>query len=233
MEPITMALIAAGIGAAAGTGKGIGQARAAKKLMLTDDEQRDRDELERRKRRGELGLTERERGSMEQRFLAEQAGAQREMEAASLQQAAARGLSGASSGRDIFLQEQAEAKAEMGMRQMQNVQVEAADVAEKAAEKAQLDALVMKQQTAEAARAEGIAAAFTGGLSSLGASANQQVQMQHEVQLAEIDAAAKAKDSKDMLTEMQAQYFNTSPSFNFGQVPGTTAINPASLSNTP
>ena len=105
MEPVTMALIAAGISLAAGTGKGIGQARAAKKMMLTDSEQKERDELERRKRRGELGLTERERGSLEQRFLAEQAGAQREMEAASLQQAAARGLSGSVSGREVFLQE--------------------------------------------------------------------------------------------------------------------------------
>lgn len=223
MEPVTMALIAAGISLAAGTGKGIGQARAAKKMMLTDSEQKERDELERRKRRGELGLTERERGSLEQRFLAEQAGAQREMEAASLQQAAARGLSGASSGREVFLQEQAEAQAERSMRQMQNVQVESLDVAEKEAEQAQIDALTTKQQAAEAARAEGIVAAFTGGLSSLGSSASEQANYMRQVDMAEADAAAKAKQSADMFAQMQTLYA-ANPSFNFGQVPGTTPI---------
>jgi hypothetical protein len=218
-----MALIAAGIGAAAGTGKGIGQARAAKKMMLSPSEQKERDELERRKARGELGLTERERGSMEQRFLAEQAGAQRELEAASLQQAAARGLSGSVSGREVFLQEQAEAKAERSMRQLQTEMVESADVAEKAAERASLDALTKKQQAAEAARAEGIAAAFTGGLSSLGSSATEQANYMRSVEMAEADAAAKAQASEDMFKRMQAMYA-ANPSFNFGQVPGTTPV---------
>jgi len=84
-EPISLTtalLVAGGLKAAGGIASGVGQARAAKKMMLSPEEQKRLAELQERQARGELGLTERERGVMEQRFLAEQAGAQREPEAA-------------------------------------------------------------------------------------------------------------------------------------------------------
>ncbi len=58
MDPITLALIAAG-GAKAigGIAQGVGTARAAKALQLTPQQQRELDELRRRQRTGDLGLT--------------------------------------------------------------------------------------------------------------------------------------------------------------------------------
>ena len=91
MDPITLAaLIGAGTQVAGGIATGIGKARAGKKMMLTPAQEKELEELQKRQQTGELGLTERQRGAMTQRFLAEQAGAQRELEAAALQQAAAR-----------------------------------------------------------------------------------------------------------------------------------------------
>ena len=128
MDPVTIAaLIGAGTQVAGGIATGIGKARAGKKMELTPAQQKELEELQKRQARGELGLTERQRGAMTQRFLASQAGAQRELEASALQQAAARGLSGATSGRDVFLQEMAQAETERKLRQEQNMAMEEAN----------------------------------------------------------------------------------------------------------
>ena len=74
----TALLIGAGAAkAAAGIAQGVGTARAAKKMMLSDAEQAQLADLEARQRRGELGLSEEQRGALEARFLQEQAGAAR------------------------------------------------------------------------------------------------------------------------------------------------------------
>ena len=79
MDPLTLMLIGTGVAkAGAGIAEGVGTARAAKKMMLTPAQQRELDDLTKRQRSGELGLTEQQRGGIEQRFLAEQGGAQRE-----------------------------------------------------------------------------------------------------------------------------------------------------------
>ena len=195
----------AALKAGAGIAQGIGTARAGKKLMLSDAEQKELAELEKRQRTGELGLTESERGRLEQQFLAEQAGAQRELEATALQQAAARGLSGAVSGREIFLQEQAQAGAERGMRQQQNVALIEADRAEREAERARIDAMRAQQKAAEAQRAQGIAQAVTGGLAGAADVAMQQAAMMQQAKQAEIDAAARAEDRKSLLLRLQVQ----------------------------
>jgi len=195
----------AALKAGAGIAQGVGTARAGKKLMLSDAEQKELAELEKRQRTGELGLTESERGRLEQQFLAEQAGAQRELEATALQQAAARGLSGAVSGREIFLQEQAQAGAERGMRQQQNVALIEADRAEREAERARIDAMRAQQKTAEAQRAQGILQAVTGGLAGAGDVALQQAAMMQQAKMAEIDAAARAEENKSLLLRLQVQ----------------------------
>jgi len=216
MEPITIGLITAGaLAAGSGIAQGVGTARAGKKMMLTEAEQKELEELERRKARGELGLTERELGSIEQRFLAEQAGAQRELEAAALQQAAARGLGGSVSGRDIFLQEQAQAGAERQMRQQQNVMVQEADRAERDAERARIDAMNAQQKAAEAQRAQGIAQAVSLGLAGAGQAVSSATGMMHEANLAQIEAQAQAGATQDLLREYDASGFGS-----FGQTPG-------------
>ncbi len=215
MEPVTMALIAGGLMAAGGVAQGVGSARAAKKMMLTKDEEKELRELEKRRRQQSLGLTERELGSIEQRFLSEQAGAQRELEATALQQAAARGLGGASSGRDIFLQEMAQSTAERNLRQQQNIVVNEADRAEKAAEVARIDAMRNQQKSAEAARAQGIAQAVSLGLAGAGQGVSSAASMAQATAMAEADAAARAGSTTSLFNQYNAQ--KTGPQFNFGQ----------------
>jgi len=221
MDPlIGAALISGGVTSAQGIATGIGTARAGKKMMLTPRQQKELEELQRRKQRGELGLTERELGSLEQKFLAEQAGAQRELEATALQQAAARGLSGAVSGRDIFLQEQAQAQAERGMRQQQNIIVEEANRAEAAAEEARIDAMVAQQKEAEAMRAQGIAQAASLGLLGGAAGVGGAMQITGEAQDAANAADAAMKKTNDLATDYnRSVYAEGFKTYGFGMQP--------------
>ena len=213
MEPLTMALIAAGVSAASGVAQGIGTTQAAKAMRLTEDEQKELDELLRRRREGELGLSERELGALEQRFLAEQAGAQRELEAQSLQQAAARGLSGGVSGREVFLAEQAEALAKRGMRQEQNVLVQQADQAERDREEARIASQIAQQKAAEAQRRQGIAQIFSAGLAGGAQGLQATAAQQASIQQAEIEADARAQRDQILFNNLGTQ---TSPSFGLG-----------------
>jgi len=163
MDPFTLLAGGAAIAkAGAGIAQGVGTARAAKKMMLTDAEKRELADLEARQRRGELGLTEEQRGGLEARFLQEQAGATRELQTQGLQQAAARG--GGVSGRELFLQEQARAGAQTGMRVQQGQVLAEAERAAAQAEAQRIEAMRQQQKAAEAQRAQGIAQAVSGGL---------------------------------------------------------------------
>lgn len=223
IDPITGLLIGGAIAkAGAGIAQGVGTARAGKKMMLTEAEKRELAELEKRQRTGELGLTERERGALEQRFLAEQAGAQRELEATALQQAAARGLSGSVSGRELFLQEQAQAQAEQGLRQQQNVALMEADRAEREAERARIDAMRAQQKAAEAQRAQGIAQAVSLGLAGAGDVAMQTAATMQQTKLAEIEAAARAEEDASLLRRLRSSGGVTGG----GIVPSATPVTP-------
>lgn len=213
-DPLTLAIIAGTAAAAGGVAQGIGTAQAGKAMRLTEDEQRELDELLERRRAGELGLTERERGVMEQRFLAEQAGAQRELEAQALQQAAARGLSGGVSGREVFLAEQAEAQAERQIRQQQNVLMQQADEAERAREQARIDSQIAQQKAAEAQRRAGIAQAVSLGLAGGAQVAQSTAQMQQQVKLQEAEAAARAQNQEALFNFYREA--GISPGFTLG-----------------
>jgi len=198
MDPITIAaLIGAGTQVAGGIATGIGKARAGKKMMLTPAQEKELEELQKRQQTGELGLTERQRDGMTQRFLAEQAGAQRELEAAALQQAAARGVSGVTSGRDVFLQEMAQAESERKIRQEQNIAMEQANQAQMAVDKARINELVTEQKAAQAMRAEGVTQALTLGLAAAGAGSAAAIQanQQAKEQAAQAQAAAGSTGS--------------------------------------
>ena len=203
MSALATALIVGGLAAAGGVAQGIGTARAGKKSMLTDEELAELRSLEARKRRGELGLTDRQRSGMEQRFLAEQAGAQRELEAGALQQAAARGLTGAVSGRDVFLQEMAEVESARGLRQEQNVLIQEAEQVAAAAEQARIDAMRNQQREAEALRAQGIAQAVSLGLTGAATGAQAGLTQAHQLKLAETEAAAKAGTDADLKLQLE------------------------------
>ena len=205
MDPITMMLIGAGVAkAGAGVAEGIGNARAGKKMMLTPAQQRELDDLERRAKAGELGLSERQRGGIEQRFLAEQAGVQRQLQAEGLQQAAARGLAGGVSGREAFLAEQTRAGTLGAMRTASNVALEQANQVAAQQEQARMDTFRAQQRQAEALRAQGIAQAVSGGLLGASEAASAAGAQRQQVQIAEIEAAAKAESTESLLNRMTA-----------------------------
>lgn len=194
MDPLTLALIAAtGVAkAGAGIAQGVGTARAAKGMMLTPEQEEELAAIE----RGD-GLSERRRGALETRFLQQQAGAQRQLEAAGLQQAAARGLSGGVSGRDVFLQEVAEAESARQIRQQQNVVLEQA----RAEGLAKADAMRLQQQQAEAQRRAGITQAVSLGLSGAADVAGQALAGQQQVAMAE--AQAGLQDTEALLNQLE------------------------------
>ena len=205
MDPITMMLIGAGVAkAGAGIAEGVGTARAGKKMMLTPAQQAELDDLERRQKQGELGLSERQRGGIEQRFLTEQSGVQRQLQAEGLQQAAARGLSGGVSGREMFLAEQARGGTLGALRQQQNVALEQANQVAAQQELARMDAFRAQQRQAEAMRAQGIAQAVSGGLLGAGDAASAAGAQLQQVQIAEIEAAAKAESTDSLLNRLGA-----------------------------
>ena len=218
MDPITaLTLGSAAASAIGGVAQGIGTARAGKKQMLSPEQQAELKRLEKLRREGKLGLSGRQRGAMEQRFLAEQAGAQREIEASALQQAAARGLSGAASGRDIFLQEMAETQGRQQLRQQQNIMVQEANERAAAEQRATIDALRTQQRQAEALRAQGIGQAVSGGLVSAGQGVATLASQQQQVKLAEVEAGAKAGTDEEIWRQLQLDAS--------AEIPGTMGSN--------
>ncbi len=153
----TALLVAAGAQAATGLAKGIAKRRAAKAKELTPEEEA--------ALAAGRGLTERQRGGMTAAFLASQAGAQRQLEASGMQQAAARGLGGATSGRQMFLQEQAEAAATRKLKQEQNIMVEQAEQVARAQLKAQKQGAAAEKALATGEMVAGVTGAVADAAS--------------------------------------------------------------------
>tara|TARA_R110000765_G_scaffold18042_1_gene48639 strand:- start:42 stop:689 length:648 start_codon:yes stop_codon:yes gene_type:complete len=214
MEPVTIGLITAGaLQAAGGIASGVGKARAGKKMMLSAAQRKELEDLEARKASGQLGLDEVQRGNIEQQFLAQQAGAQRELEAAGLQQAAARGLGGAVSGREVFLQEQAEAAAERGIRQQQNVAVMDANLDAAQAEADQIRAMNAQQAGAEAQRVAGIWEAASLGLSGAGEATASVTASLHAMAIEEAERERAAEATERLMQQVAS---GAKLSFNMG-----------------
>ena len=112
-------------------------------------------------------------------------------------------MGGATSGREIFLQEQAEVQAEKELRQQQNLQVAEMDRAQAAAQKAQIEAMRTQQKAAEAQRAQGIANAFSLGFGAGGDTAAQYAQMANEAELARIKTEIVAGRTDNIQTELE------------------------------
>lgn len=188
MDPITASLIASGIASSVGAiSQGIGGAQAAKRLALSPAEQRELEELERRRRTGEA-LSERERSRLESEARIAQAGAARQLEASALQQAAAASTGGPVSGRNIFLREQAEQSALRGLRQEQNLAIQDAERAAEATNAARIEALRRQQREADALRIQSITGAAAGvagvGADMFSKQADRRIEL--ELQAAEL-----------------------------------------------
>lgn len=189
-------LAAAGASAAGAAGQGIYGARAAKKMGLTKAEEQELTDIQKRLQRGE-SLTESQRGALETRFLTEQAAAQRQLEASALQQSAARGLGGPVSGREIFLQEMAEAGTQRQIQQQRAGQLAEAEAMARAEDKARKDMLVAQQKQAEAARQQAIASAIGAAGSGISGALTSAAAVRGQVEAAE--AATPVQDTQALL----------------------------------
>ena len=187
MSLLTLGLIAAGAAkAGAGIAQGVGTARAAKAMQLTPQQQRELDELRKRQRRGNLGLTQSEETRLRRQAEGAQMGVTRDLEAMTLQQAAAQQAGGrAVSGRDIFLQEQAEQQTLRGMQQAEEESIRQANQVERDAERAQIAALEGQAAQAEAQRRQGIAQAVSLGLAGGADVGMQAIGMAHQSKMVE------------------------------------------------
>ncbi len=187
MSAIALGLLGLGAAkAAGGIAQGVGAARAAKAMQLTPQQQAELARLRARQRKGNLGLTAGEEGRMRRQAEGAQMGVTRDLEAMALQQAAAQQAGGrAVMGRDIFLQEQAEQQTLRGMQQQEEQSIREADIAERQAERAEIAALQMQSQQAEAQRRAGIAQAVSLGLAGAADVGMQAVSMQHAAKMQE------------------------------------------------
>ena len=187
MSAIALGLLGLGAAkAAGGIAQGVGAARAAKAMQLTPQQQAELRRLRARQRKGNLGLTAGEEGRMRRQVEGAQMGVTRDLEAMALQQAAAQQAGGrAVMGRDIFLQEQAEQQTLRGMQQQEEQSIREADIAERQAERAEIAALQMQSQQAEAQRRAGIAQAVSLGLAGAADVGMQAVSMQHAAKMQE------------------------------------------------
>ena len=198
---ITSALIAAGaLGAGSAAARGIGQARAAKKLFTEADEA-ELEELRERQRTGDA-LTEQQRARLESAQRIGAGAATRELESMALQAAAA-GARGPTSGRDIFLREQAKQATLRGVRQQQNLAIAEAEQAAEAANRARIDALREQQRQADVARIQGISEAVAGAAEAGAAALSMQAQMQQQTAL--MEAQLGKIEDVDLLGELATE----------------------------
>ena len=205
MDPFTLALL--GMGAAKAVGgiaQGVGTAQAAKAKQLTPQQQAELRRLRARQRGGGLGLTAEEEARMRRQAEGAQMAVTRDLEAMALQQAAAQQAGGrAVMGRDIFLQEQAEQQTLRSLQQQEEQSIREADTAERQAERAEIAALQMQSQQAEAQRRAGIAQAVSLGLAGAADVGMQAVDMKHAAQMQ--DAAIAKLSERSTVYGFQPQ----------------------------
>jgi len=187
MATLTLGLL--GLGAArvgAGIAQGVGQMRAARAAELTPEQEAELRELRARRRRGELGLTEREEGALRRQFETAQMGATRDLEAMALTQQAAQQAAGrAISGREFFLQEQAEQQALRTMQQQEQTAILQAEQAAEQEQRARIAALEVQQQSADAALRAARAATVAGALGGAADVGSQALQMAQQTKMQE------------------------------------------------
>jgi len=213
-EPIsatTALLIGAGVakvGSAVATG--IGNRRAAKAMRLTPAQEAELARLKARQARGELGLTRGEEGKIRGQFDAAQDAATRDLQNMQLQQQAAQPQ--AVSGRQIFLQAQAEQEAlRLGARQ-EGIAVLEASQAERANEQRRISELEAQAAGAEAALKAANMSFISGGLSAAGDTAMAGASMAFQTEM------MKAAVPKQSTQSVYLRYQPTRPAdeFTFG-----------------
>ena len=171
MEPLTMMLLAAALGAGtslAGSGMQQRANKEAAAKLFTDEERERLAELQRQRAAGELGMSEAQELDLDAVLRAQRASSSRASQAERLQQQAA----SSASARDVFLQQ---AAAEAGRQQGITGDALVRQQAEQSAEQVQLAELaqLVNQRTSAAQLAAGGAGA---GLTQAGAAASSALQ---------------------------------------------------------
>ena len=212
MEPITTGLlIGAGVAkVGSAIAQGIGNRRAAKAMRLTPEQEAELARLKARQARGELGLTAGEEGKIRREFDAAQDAATRDLQNMQLQQQAAQPQ--AVTGRDIFLQAQAEQDALRTGARDEGIAVLEASQTEKALEEARIAELEGQATAAEAALKAANLSFLTGGLAAAGDVGMQGATMAFQTEMAA--AQVPKQDTQSLLT----QYRGTTPAneYTFG-----------------
>jgi hypothetical protein len=157
--------------------------------MFTKEDRQRLEELERLKREGALGATEEELARVEGLGASLRGATLRQQEAQSAREAAMMG--GAVSGRDIFLREQAQAQAGREADEAIRTALTEADVAARAAQEAEIEALEDARAARRAATVEALTGAAAGTFEAGAAVAQEGAarEFQREQQLAELEAA--------------------------------------------
>jgi hypothetical protein len=158
MDPFTLGLILQGSQQAAAAGAGAVQAAQ----LFTEEDRRRKEELEAAQAAGELGLSDADRGALEEQARVMGEGAARQTGASSLQRLQSLGSSGQLSGRDLYLAELGEAQARQQAAAIGAATVAQADLQAAAEQEAELAQLEQQRR----ARAAGMTSAILGGLGS-------------------------------------------------------------------
>ena len=202
MEPISTTGLLIGAGVAkvgSAIAQGIGNRRAAKAMRLTPEQEAELARLKARQARGELGLTAGEEGKIRRQFDAAQDAATRDLQNMQLQQQAAQPQ--AVTGRQIFLEAQAEQDALRTGARQEGIAVLEASQAEKAAEQARIAELEGQATAAEAALKAANLSFLTGGLAAAGDVGMQGATMAFQTEMQK--AATPKQSTQDVFLRYQ------------------------------
>jgi len=164
------ALAASGAALAAG-GQAVGKRIQARGLKPSEWESRELSLLRRAQEAGEDALTTEEDQLLRERFLSEQGQAAREAQAVQLQAAAARGGDAATSGRELFLSEQAAMVAGQTRLRAEHETMRQAELDARERRRTRIAYLEARQQAYDYAKAGAQAAAVAVPFEAVGSTA--------------------------------------------------------------
>ena len=204
MDPLTLALIGAGISAggqaiSAGLQRRAGRQQAAE--LFGDEEQRRLEELRRLQEAEGFGLTEQQAAAFNARIAGQQVAAARSSQAERLQAAAAR----PASARDVFLQQVA---AEAGRQQAvtdANLLRQAAEERAAATQEAELQQLLLQRAQAAGLRTAGAGAAAGALATGAGQAVSALAAEQQALDMAAAQTGALSTEELLQLLRQQQQ----------------------------
>jgi hypothetical protein len=217
----TSSLLSGIIGAGGGIAGGIGTALQARELF-TKEQKAELARLKRLRAKGGLGVSEREEAGIRAEGSGRTAAIQQGLQADALQRASAStsGAGGATSGREIFLQEQASQSAVAQAEGEANREIRAVDQARRQEQQARISELQSAKSARKAGIIGGVTQAVSAGLLAGGAAAGQQAQFNQQLEVAKVRAPVLSNDQ--LLRSLQG---TAAPANPYGsRIPATGAL---------